>query len=107
MNILAKDLQRPLSTIAPEDPTVAILREIARERIAMQRGRGGENLEGAYSARTWQELVRMHADLLVVTSSGGFMPAWNYRERMLSIAATALAAVECHDANERRGEAGR
>jgi len=68
--------------------------EVAMERAAQDRQWGGPEHDDAHRERDWEDILHKHAYRLV-DCLGEASP--DYRQRLIKIAALAVAAIQAHD----------
>lgn len=99
----------------PEQPEadtvdlVRVLQEIADERWRQDRQWGGPQHDDGHGPEVWEDLLRQHVTRLnVFDGKGGLVPAPDYRQRLVKVAALALAAAQVWDRGlcERHADAG-
>lgn len=85
-----------------------ILTEIVGERIRQDKQWGGAQHDDTHPSYEWEDLIKNHARRLTVSAPapghdqikhGAYrtVAAKDYRERLIRIAALAVAAIEAHD----------
>lgn len=84
-----------------DDP---VLEAILAERIRQNRQWGGPAHDDGHAPQDWTHLLTDHAARLGHWAvEGNFVAAADYRQRLVKIAALAVAAIQAHDRARERG----
>lgn len=81
-----------------DDPAIE---EIVAERIRQDLQWGGPEHDDGHEAVDWEIILRKHVQRL--TRSSAAEPTSDYRDRLIKIAAIALAAAQSHDRKAKGG----
>lgn len=92
-----------------EDHLEAILESIVDERWRQDQKWGGREHDDTHSVEDWERLIIRHSYRLTegpTVLAGSRTAAKDYRERLIKIAALAVAAVQAWDRKQAPGESG-
>ena len=87
----------PEQTEADTIDLVGVLQEIADERWRQDQQWGGNDHDDGHPADAWYMLLRKHVGRLVTSPDHEIEPAVDYRQRLIKIAALAVAAAQVFD----------
>jgi len=79
--------------------TLAVMLEIAQERVKQDQLWGGPIHDDKHNVYDWAEFILKQLKGLVMVEHGGLTS--NFREQMVKIAALAVAAIQWHDRHKK------
>ncbi len=89
--ILIDDGEDVVSTIDNEDGKIPVFSDILRRRIYQDEKWGGPEHDDSETQENWQSYITEYAN------ATGRAEQYDFRKRMIDVAALAIAAVESHD----------